>query len=403
MPKKKILLGVTGGIAAYKAPELIRRLLDKNFEVRVVVTEAALAFVSCLTLETLLPNAVYSIFLEPEMQHIKLAKWADTVVIAPITANSMAKICYGFAEDLLSAICLVTQSPIVMVPAMNKAMWHHPATQENVSQLKTHGIRFLGPENGEQACGDTGLGRMCEPQDIVDQLQKFSIEPYLKGIRVLITMGATQEAIDPVRFISNKSSGKMGYALVQAASLVGASVTVISGEISTEKPACNKFIKVTTAKEMYSAVHDELNVHDIFISVAAVSDYEVSNISSQKLKRGTESVTLTLQPTIDILASACQKKSRLFIVGFAAETENIMENAKKKLVKKGADMLVVNDVSQSEVGFDSDENAVSVLHGDKVTHFNKSSKQLIADELLKLVFSGYQSHLSTKLRADRIK
>ena len=396
MTKKKILLGITGGIAAYKAPELIRQLLDKNFEVKVVVTEAALVFVSQLTLETLLPNAIYCDFIEPEMQHIKLAKWADAILIAPITANSMAKICYGFAEDLLSALCLATQAPIVMVPAMNQAMWHHDTTQKNVSQLKARGIRFLGPESGEQACGDNGLGRMCEPQDIVDQLQKFSISPYLEGVKILMTMGATQEAIDPVRFISNKSSGKMGYALSQAASLAGANVTVIAGEISTKTPSCSQFAKVTTAKEMYAAVHNELDKHDIFISVAAVSDYEVSNIAPQKLKRGTETVTLILQPTIDILASACQKKSRPFIVGFAAETENIMENAKKKLAKKGADMLVVNDVSQPGIGFESDNNAVSVLHKDKITHFNKRSKQVIADEILKLIFSTYQSHLPTK-------
>ena len=396
MSKKKILLGVTGGIAAYKAPELIRRLLDKNFEVKVVVTEAALAFVSQLTLETLLPNAVYSIFLEPEMQHIKLAKWADTVVIAPITANSMAKICYGFSEDLLSALCLVTQAPIVMVSAMNQAMWHHAATQENVSQLKARGIRFLGPEKGEQACGDTGLGRMCEPQDIVDQLQKFSIEPYLEGVKILITMGATQEAIDPVRFISNKSSGKMGYAIAQAASLAGANVTIIAGEISTKTPPCSKLAKVTTAKEMHTAVHNELNKQDIFISVAAISDYEVSNISSQKLKRGTETVTLTLQPTIDILASACQKKSRPFIVGFAAETENIMENAKKKLAKKGADMLVVNDVSQANIGFDSDDNALAFYTRIKLHTLIRAQNSLLLMRYSSLFFQLIENHLHAK-------
>ena len=264
MVKQKILLGITGGIAAYKTPDLVRKLLEANYDVKVVTTNNALAFVSRLTLETLLPHNVHCDFIEPEMQHIKLAKWADTILIAPITANSMAKICYGLADNLLSAICLVTKAPIVIAPAMNQAMWHHASTQENILKLKKRGVLFIGPESGDQACGDEGLGRMTEPVDIVSRLENIlGTVLDLTDIRILISMCGTQEPIDPVRFICNKSSGKMGYALAQAAFRAKANVTAICGNMAVDSPPCHKLLKATTAKEMSTAVHNELANHDI--------------------------------------------------------------------------------------------------------------------------------------------
>jgi len=396
--KIRILLGITGSIAAYKIPELLRQLLKANFEVKIMMTETALSFVSHLTLETLLPNSVYSGLIESQMQHIQLAKWADTILIAPITANHIAKICYGFSDDLLSACCLVTKAPIIIAPAMNQAMWQHPCTQANIAALKARGIQFIGPEPGEQACKDEGLGRMSEPATIMAQLNAFTTPPLLEGKRILISMGATQEAIDPVRFISNKSSGKMGAALAQAAFLAKAQVTIVCGKTTVANPPCHRLIAVTTAKEIYHAVHSALPEQDIFISVAAISDYEVANIAPQKIKHDKNALTLTLHPTRDILASVCQQTPRPFTVGFSAETENIMENTKKKLTKKGADMLVVNDVSQTGIGFDTEENAVSILskYDTPIIHLEKTTKQEIATQLLHIIFSAYQENTLSK-------
>lgn len=386
---KKILLGITGGIAAYKTPDLIRQLLDNGFDIKVVVTKNATQFVSLLTLQTLLPNRIFETLLEPEMQHIQLAKWADIILIAPATANCITKITTGFADDLLSTVCLATTAPIVIAPAMNQAMWQNIATQQNVQMLKKRGVFFLGPDNGIQACGDFGPGRMMEPLDIIDHLSSLLHQPFLNNVKILITSGGTRELIDPVRYISNRSSGKMGYALAKSANQLGAKVTLISAHTSIEKPTCEKFIPVETALEMKEAVLREIDQQDIFISVAAVSDYTVKK-SDQKIKRGTESLMLTLIPTTDILSEVCSKKKKPFTVGFAAETQNVIENAKKKRIKKGADIIVVNDVSKSDIGFGCDHNAVTVVTEDSTIPIEKNTKDNIAYQLLQIIFDYYQ-------------
>src|SRR3990167_7375002 len=395
---KKILLGITGGIAAYKTPDLIRQLRDANFEIKVVVTKNATAFVSILTLETLLPKNIFEILIEPDMQHIQLAKWADIILIAPATANTLAKIANGFADDLLTSVCLATKAPLFIAPAMNQAMWKNVATQNNIKKLIERCAIFLGPDVGVQACGDVGVGRMLEPIDIANFLISTIQKPFLKNIKILITAGATREPIDPVRYISNKSSGKMGYALAQAAYLLGAHVTLISANSNLDQPPCQKFIKVQTALDMKNAVENEIVNQDIFISVAAVSDFAVSNSSQQKIKRGKQSLTLELIPTTDILAEICAKKIKPFTVGFAAETENVLENAKQKKIKKGADIIVVNDVSQSNIGFESDDNAVSVIYENEIFHLEKNLKQKIAEKLLEIIFDCYTSNIKNRMK-----
>lgn len=369
------MLCITGGIAAYKTPELIRQLLDHDFDLNVVVTKNASEFVSLLTLQALLPNRVFMTLIEPEMQHIQLAKCADFILIAPATAHSIAKIAAGFADDLFSAICLAATAPIVIVPAMNQAMWKNDITQCNVDKLKKYGIQFLGPEIGIQACGYNGPGRMMDPLDIVHHVSMMLFEKLFLNMKILITAGGTREAIDPVRYIGNNSSGKMGYALAKIAHTLGAEVTLISGVTQIEAPHCEKLIAVESANEMQEAVLNEVYQNDIFISVAAVSDYTVIK-SDQKIKRHEETLTLTLIPTTDILALICSQKERPFTVGFAAETQDILENAKQKRIKKGADMIIVNDVSQSDISFGRDNNEVTIITESETIHLEKNTKEI---------------------------
>lgn len=385
---KKILLGISGGIAAYKTPDLARQLTAAGFDVKVVITKNAAEFVSPLTLKTLLPNRVFEMLIEPDMHHIQLAKWADIILIAPATANMIAKLTHGFADDLLSAICLATTARIIVAPAMNQQMWLNYATQHNVEQLKKRGAIFFGPANGIQACGDNGPGRMLEPAEIVNALSSIT-RPFLNNTRILITAGATAEPIDPVRFITNRSSGKMGYALAQAAKTAGAYVTLISGDTSIAPPVCNQLITARTAAEMQRAVENHINNHDIFISVAAVSDFTVVNPSKQKIKRGKEIVTLTLTPTTDILSSIAKRDKKPFLVGFAAETENVIENAKAKRLKKGIDVIIANDVSRADIGFSSDDNAVTIIAQDEVIHLEKCTKDRLALQLLVIIYDMY--------------
>lgn len=387
--KKKLLLGITGGIAAYKTPDLIRQLLEAGFDLKAVVTKNAMEFVSPLTLQTLLPNRVFETLIEPEMQHIQLAKWADVILIAPATANCIAKIAAGFADDLLSTICLATAASIVVAPAMNQVMWKNDVTQRNVDYLKKRGVIFLGPDTGIQVCGDDGPGRMMEPAEIVHHISMMCHEPFLLNLKILMTAGGTREAIDPVRYIGNHSSGKMGYALVKIAHRLGASVTLISGVTQIEKPPCRKLISVETASQMHKAVLSAVNHNDIFISVAAVSDYTVTK-SDQKIKRGNEPLTLTLIPTTDILASIGSQKEKPFTVGFAAETQDALNNAKLKRLRKAADIMIVNDVSRSDIGFGSDDNTVSVITEDKTIHLEKNTKDNIAYALLKIINEYYR-------------
>ena len=388
--KKKLLLGITGSIAAYKIPYLVREMVDKGYEVQVVLTESAKAFVTPLTLQTVSGHSVRDALLDPDaefaMGHIELARWADLILIAPASANFIAKLTYGFADDLLSTLCLVATQPIWLAPAMNQQMWLNSATQENVMKLQVRGHRFLGPAAGIQACGEDGPGRMLEPADIAKEIFNSSEESFLNGKRVLITAGPTHEPIDPVRFITNRSSGKMGYALAEAAIIAGAHVTLITGPTSLHPPFVTKLIKVKTADEMQLAVHAEIIRQDIFISAAAVSDYKFPNPEKQKIKREAEPLSLLLEPTIDILQSISKIKPKPFIVGFAAETENILENARKKLHKKGCDLIIVNDVSRMDIGFESDDNAVTVLSEESAISIEKMPKKRLAQELLKIIY-----------------
>lgn len=390
---KKILLGISGGIAAYKTPDLVRQLISTGYDVKIVITRNAAEFVSPLTLKTLLPNCVFDTLIEPDMHHIQLAKWADIILIAPATANIIAKLTHGFADDLLSAICLATTARIIITPAMNQHMWMHCATQHNLDKLKQRGVTVLGPANGIQACGDNGPGRMLEPTEIINQLS-FITKPFLVSTRLLITAGATSEPIDPVRFITNRSSGKMGYALANAATSAGAYVTLISGETVISSPPCDQLIKVLTAADMQHAVENHIDNHDIFISVAAVSDFTVINPSQQKIKRGKEALTLTLTPTNDILSMIAKRNKKPFLVGFSAETQNVIDNAKAKRLKKGIDMIIANDVNQPGIGFSSDDNAVTVISQDDVIHLKKCAKDILARQLLAIIYERYANQLA---------
>jgi phosphopantothenoylcysteine decarboxylase/phosphopantothenate--cysteine ligase len=383
---KRILLGITGSIAAYKTPDLVRKLLDADFDVKVVLTESAKSFVSPLVLQTLAsPENVFEAFLEPTMQHIQLAKWADIILIVPATANILAKLAHGFSDDLLSSTCLVSDKKIILAPGMNQSMWLNTATAHNVETLKSRNIEFWGPDEGIQACGDMGPGRMLEPNEIIQRLLiQPNTKPLLSGKKILITAGPTQEPIDPVRFISNRSSGKMGYALAKEAMLMGADVTLISGPVSLKNPGCKQFIPVKTARDMAEAVELNLEGKDVFIAAAAVADYEVESVSSQKIKKTGQSLELLLKPTKDILLSLVAQSNKPYLIGFAAETENLIENAQGKLQRKNLDMMIANDVSRQDIGFDSSDNEVFILtnNSSELTQIKKSAKHEVARKIL---------------------
>lgn len=397
MNKSRILLGITGSIAAYKAPELIRKLKEQHHEIRVVLTSCGKSFVTPLTLQAVSQNKVYEELIDAEaeaaMSHIDLARWPDCILIAPATAHLIAKLAHGFADDLLSTLCLATNTRLIIAPAMNQAMWSNKVTQDNVSKLKDRDYLFFGPREGTQACGEFGFGRMLEPQEIVDALSKVFVKPYLKNQKILITAGPTQEYIDPVRYLSNRSSGKMGFALAQAAIEAGAEVTLISGPVALTPPKKLKFIAVKTAAEMLAAVQKEIEHQTIFISTAAVADYQSINPALQKIKKSSVPFALQLKPTADILAAVSQMnlKPRPLLVGFAAETEYTLKFAEEKRRSKKIDLMVVNDVSLSGIGFDSDNNEVTVLSSDVPIHLAFASKQLIAHQLLQIMANRIHS------------
>ena len=386
---QKLILGITGSIAAYKTPDLVRRLREKNVDVRVVLSAAAKEFVTPLALQAVSGKTVHEHLLDPAsesaMSHIELARWADLILIAPCSAHFIAKLAHGFADDLLSTLCLATQARIVIAPAMNQAMWSNSITQANLAKLRERGFILLKTGEGEQACGDIGFGRMLEPTEIAEEIAYLTKPSKLKSKRFLITAGPTQEAIDPVRYLSNKSSGKMGYALAEAALQKGAEVTLISGPVNLTPPTGAKLIAVTSAAEMLEAVQKEISGQDVFISTAAVADYRPAQIAKQKIKKGGAHLKLELEATIDILASMAQLKTKPFTVGFAAETENVLENAQKKLSAKNVDLIVVNDVSDSSIGFNSNENAVSVISKKPAIHLSKAPKKIIAQQLIDLI------------------
>ncbi len=374
MQNKHILLGIGGGIAAYKTPDLIRKLVDKGHQVIPVLTEAGSKFVTSRTLAAVSNNRVRQDLWDEEaersMGHIELGRWADVLLIAPATADLIARMASGQANDLLTTVHLATQAQVVVAPAMNQAMWLHMATQRNISQLKADGVQVIGPEHGDQACGDVGPGRMTEPASIIEQLDDlFAEERSLAGLKVLVTTGPTREAIDPVRYISNSSSGRQGLAIAKAAHHQGAAVTLICGPIDLQVPDGIERIDVRSADEMKDSVMSRIDQSDIFFSVAAVSDYRPAAQSPTKIKKhvqDSEEMTLELVQTDDILQLVSNLESRPFTVGFAAETNNVLEFGREKLQRKNLDAIVINDVSNESIGFESENNAVTVVtrHGE---------------------------------------
>ena len=391
LANKNVLLGVTGGIAAYKSAEIVRHLKKSGSSVRVVMTESAKEFITPLTLQALSGNRVSSELLDAEaeaaMGHIELAKWADGILIAPTTANSLARLASGRADDLLSSITLAFDGPISLAPAMNQAMWGDKRTQENLDSLISKGFKVCGPGSGEQACGDIGLGRMLEPMEILELFSASFIQGAMSGKNLLITAGPTQEPIDPVRFITNKSSGKMGYSLAEAAIESGARVTLISGPVNLEAPHnCHK-VSVETAKEMYEAVMHHIKDKDVYIGTAAVSDYSPAEVKNSKIKKdGNKSpLNLELKENQDILKSVSELEERPYVVGFAAETDGLIKNAEKKLKNKGLDLIVANDVSNKEIGFDSDENEVTLITKTEQQLIPKQNKKKISKKIVEFI------------------
>ena len=388
---KNILLGVTGGIAAYKAAEIVRHLKKSGSSVRVVMTKSAEEFITPLTLQALSGNRVSRELLDAEaeaaMGHIELAKWADGILIAPATANTLARLSSGRGDDLLSTITLAFEGPISLAPAMNQAMWRDARTQENLKKLIDKGYILCGPGSGEQACGDVGLGRMLEPLEIMKIFSDSFKEGILSGKSVLITAGPTKEPIDPVRFITNRSSGKMGYSLAEAAIDAGAIVTLITGPVDIEPPMKCNTIPVETAKEMHEAVMHHVNKKDIYIGTAAVSDYRPARKNETKLKKDDKGSPLILElvENQDILKSVSELDERPYVVGFAAETNDLIKNAKTKFKNKGLDLVVANDVSDTSIGFDSDDNAVTLITKSRNLAIGKESKRKIAKRIIKLI------------------
>lgn len=380
---KSMVLGITGGIAAYKATELVRLLVKANIDVQVVMTEPACQFITPVTMQALSGKPVFKDMWDASiangMPHIELSRAADAIVIAPASADFIAKLVHGRADDLLSTLCLARDCPLLVAPAMNKQMWDNPATQRNIAQLNTDGITMLGPDSGEQACGEIGLGRMLEPEDLFNLIQAHFQPKILAGKKMLVTAGATLEMIDPVRAITNLSSGKMGYAIAQAAFEMGADVTLVSGASTLKPPLGVKLISATSADLMYLSVMQNIAAQDIFISVAAVADYSPVETSSQKIKKSKSSLTIELKPNKDILAEVASLPNPPFCVGFAAETENLLEYAEAKRKSKKLPLIVANLMRDS---MGQDENSVTLLD-DKGTHtLPRLPKQSVAELLL---------------------
>jgi phosphopantothenoylcysteine decarboxylase/phosphopantothenate--cysteine ligase len=405
MKKLNILLGVTGSIAAYKAPELVRRLRDQDATVQVVMTEAAQHFITATSLQAVsaLPvrDNLWDDEAEAAMSHIELARWADLVLIAPASAGIISRLASGSAADLLTTVCLATEAPVIVAPAMNRVMWAHPAVQANRETLEGRGVRFLGPGRGGQACGEFGEGRMLEPQEIADAVLKSRPETRVKqapalleGTTVMITAGPTREAIDPVRFISNHSSGKMGYALAEAAAEAGARVILLSGPVSLPPPANVECICIETAEQMFAETHNRIDGVDIFIGAAAVSDYRPANTREQKIKKNNAEMHLDLVKAPDTLASVAKLEDGPFTVGFAAETERLREHALAKLRGKDLDLIVANQVGGGR-GFNVDENAVEVYWTTGERSFPTMGKAELARELVKLIASHFEAARGT--------
>jgi len=400
LANKQIIVGITGSIAAYKGAELVRRLREAGADVRVVMTRGACEFITPLTLQALSGHPVHVDLLdartESAMGHIELARWADAVMIAPAGADFLARLAHGRADDLLATLCLAAEAPLLVAPAMNRQMWLNPATQDNAALLRARGIRFAGPDEGVQACGETGPGRMPEPGALALVLGGIFLTGSLEGSRVLVSAGPTREAIDPVRFIGNRSSGRMGYAVAEAAAEAGAEVTLVSGPVGLDAPGHVTRFDVTDAGEMHAEIMAQARSADIFFSVAAVADYRPAAAAPSKLKRDGAPLTLTLEPTPDILRAVADLEDRPFIVGFAAETDDLEANAQRKLHDKGIDIIAANRVGYGDTGFDSEENALSVFWRGGQKQLQRSRKTLLARHLVDLVATHYHETHTTE-------
>jgi len=386
LSNKRIIVGVSGGIAAYKSAEVVRRLQDAGAEVRVVMTPGAEEFIRPLTLQALSGHPVHADLLDPEaeagMGHIELARWADLVLIAPATADFIASMVHGRANSLLNAIYLATPAIVAVAPAMNQGMWSHPATTANMEQLSQRQVKIFGPDSGIQACGDIGPGRMQQPDMLVEQVAACFASLQLSGKKLVITAGPTREAIDPVRYISNHSSGKMGYALAEAAIEAGAEVTLISGPVNLEPPERCTVIPVISAADMHSATMSACAEANILIAAAAVADYRPVTVATQKMKKHADAITLELEKNVDIVSAAAIEYKKLFVVGFAAETQDVERYALGKLQRKGLDAIVANDVSRSDVGFNSDNNEAWWISADTSKTFSIRSKMQLARDIV---------------------
>lgn len=391
LTNRQILLGITGGIAAYKSAELTRLLKGAGADVRIVMTAAATEFITPLTLQALSGHPVHQHLLDPEaeagMGHIELAKWADLILIAPASADFIARFSAGMGDDLLTTLCLATDAPICLAPAMNQAMWRDPRTQHNIQQLSHQGVKVFGPGVGAQACGDTGPGRMLEPEELAELTAEQFQHGALSGKRVFITAGPTREPLDPVRFISNHSSGKMGYALAEAAADAGADVRLISGPVNLPLPPRVECVQVESAEQMLAASLDGVEQCDIFIAAAAVADYRPVAVAEHKIKKGSEEIMeLRLIKNPDIVATVAGLESqRPFTVGFAAETRDVIEYARSKLERKGLDLIIANDVSNPEIGFNSDDNAVTLVSTGATLTLPQGPKRLLARQLIEQI------------------
>ena len=390
MRDKRVILGVTGGIAAYKSAELVRRLVERGAQVQVVMTAAAREFITATTFQALsgrpVRESLWDAAAEAAMGHIELARWAELVLVAPATADFLARLAAGRADDLLSTLCLATTAPVVVAPAMNQQMWAHVATQANVATLEERGVRLLGPAVGDQACGEHGPGRMLEPTELADL-----IEPLIpgdgpwRGRRVVITAGPTRESIDPVRFVSNRSSGKMGYAVAQAMRAAGAEVVLVSGPVALAAPPGVRRLSVESAVQMHEAVLQELPGCDVFVATAAVADYRPIAVAGSKIKKKTEQMTLEMTRTTDILATVAARADRPFVVGFAAETDAVEQHAREKLLRKNLDMIAANEVGATKA-FDCEDNALLVLwRGGGRAELPRASKRELATALVALI------------------
>jgi len=394
-----IILGITGGIAAYKAAELARRLKDEGALVQVVMTDAAKSFISPLTMQAVSGRAVRDTLLDPAaeagMGHIELGRWADLVLVAPTSADFIAKLANGMASDLLSTVCLATSAPVFLAPAMNQAMWQKPATQRNVTTLQADGIMILGPAIGDQACGDVGPGRMMEPHDILNALLAQTASGSMQGLNVVITAGPTWEALDPVRGLSNHSSGKMGYAVASAAAAAGANVHLISGPTALTPPKRARLSSVRSAEEMFAAVQTAHSPCDIFIGVAAVADYRPQTVQTSKIKKNDDRLTLELVKNPDILSWVATQSPRPFTVGFAAETDQPIEHARNKRRNKGLDLIADNQVGEALNPFGSDENQLVLIGQNEEIDLGRKSKAQLAIDLIETIAKKYHEQHKT--------